>query len=237
MAAMAARTLGYDVRVLDPEKDCPARGVASVTITAPWSDAKAAAEVGVLQRRAHERGHARGGDADDRVLGADRRPPQPLLGLAGAVLGALDRVGQGVRSAGDDRHRQRRRDAERRDALGRVQGAQPTRRAGADVDHAPTGGQPLGHQLGGPGDLPRLTAHRLHGDRLLLHHQLDHLLGGQGVQQRGLRVQGLGGQRGIVDILLAGGRAGAGARHAGAAQVGGVPRLTAISTMASSSSP
>jgi 5-(carboxyamino)imidazole ribonucleotide synthase len=45
MAAMAARTLGYDVRVLDPEKDCPARGVASVTITAPWSDAKAAAEL------------------------------------------------------------------------------------------------------------------------------------------------------------------------------------------------
>ena len=34
MTAMAARTLGYDVRVLDPEKDCPARGVSSHTITA-----------------------------------------------------------------------------------------------------------------------------------------------------------------------------------------------------------
>ncbi len=45
MTAMAARTLGYDVRVLDPEKDCPARGVATVTITAPWSDAAAAAEL------------------------------------------------------------------------------------------------------------------------------------------------------------------------------------------------
>lgn len=45
MAAMAARTLGYDVRVLDPEKDCPARGVASETITAPWSDSAAAAEL------------------------------------------------------------------------------------------------------------------------------------------------------------------------------------------------
>lgn len=45
MTAMAARTLGYDVRVLDPEKDCPARGVSSHTITAPWADAAAAAEL------------------------------------------------------------------------------------------------------------------------------------------------------------------------------------------------
>ena len=45
MAAMAARTLGYEVRVLDPERDCPARGVASETITAPWNDAAAAARL------------------------------------------------------------------------------------------------------------------------------------------------------------------------------------------------
>lgn len=45
MTAMAARTLGYDVRVLDPEKDCPARGVSSHTITASWDDAAAAAEL------------------------------------------------------------------------------------------------------------------------------------------------------------------------------------------------
>jgi 5-(carboxyamino)imidazole ribonucleotide synthase len=45
MTAMAARTLGYDVRVLDPERACPARGVASHTITAPWNDAGAAAEL------------------------------------------------------------------------------------------------------------------------------------------------------------------------------------------------
>ncbi len=43
MTAMAARTMGYDVRVLDPERDCPARPVASHTITAAWSDAAAAA--------------------------------------------------------------------------------------------------------------------------------------------------------------------------------------------------
>ncbi len=45
MTAMAARTMGYDVRVLDPERDCPARPLASHTITAPWADAAAAAEL------------------------------------------------------------------------------------------------------------------------------------------------------------------------------------------------
>lgn len=45
MTAMAARTLGYDVRVLDPERDCPARAIASETITAPWADAEAAARL------------------------------------------------------------------------------------------------------------------------------------------------------------------------------------------------
>jgi 5-(carboxyamino)imidazole ribonucleotide synthase len=45
MTAMAARTMGYDVRVLDPERDCPARALASHTITAPWNDAAAAAEL------------------------------------------------------------------------------------------------------------------------------------------------------------------------------------------------
>lgn len=45
MTAMAARTMGYDVRVLDPEADCPARPVANHTITAAWADAAAAAEL------------------------------------------------------------------------------------------------------------------------------------------------------------------------------------------------
>jgi 5-(carboxyamino)imidazole ribonucleotide synthase len=45
MAAMAARTMGYDVRVLDPERDCPARAVASHVITAKWDDAASAAEL------------------------------------------------------------------------------------------------------------------------------------------------------------------------------------------------
>lgn len=45
MAAMAARTMGYDVHVLDPEAHCPARPLASQTITAKWSDGDAAARL------------------------------------------------------------------------------------------------------------------------------------------------------------------------------------------------
>lgn len=45
MAAMAARTMGYDVHVLDPEANCPARALASQTITAPWGDVDAAARL------------------------------------------------------------------------------------------------------------------------------------------------------------------------------------------------
>jgi len=45
MAAMAARTMGYDVHVLDPEHHCPARPLASQVITAPWGDVDAAAKL------------------------------------------------------------------------------------------------------------------------------------------------------------------------------------------------
>jgi 5-(carboxyamino)imidazole ribonucleotide synthase len=45
MAAMAARTMGYDVHVLDPDPQCPARAIASRLITAPWGDVDAAARL------------------------------------------------------------------------------------------------------------------------------------------------------------------------------------------------
>lgn len=45
MAAMAARTMGYDVHVLDPDPHAPAFQIASRTITAPWADADACAEL------------------------------------------------------------------------------------------------------------------------------------------------------------------------------------------------
>jgi 5-(carboxyamino)imidazole ribonucleotide synthase len=38
MAALAAREMGYDVRVLDPDGDCPACSVASSVVTAPFDD-------------------------------------------------------------------------------------------------------------------------------------------------------------------------------------------------------
>ncbi len=48
MTAMVARSMGYDVVVLDPDADCPARPLASRAFTAKWSDAAAAAELARL---------------------------------------------------------------------------------------------------------------------------------------------------------------------------------------------
>ena len=45
MAAMAARSMGYDVHVLDPDPYCPARPIASKTITASFTDVDAAVEL------------------------------------------------------------------------------------------------------------------------------------------------------------------------------------------------
>lgn len=43
MTAMAARSLGYRVQVLDPDAGCPARWVADACVTAEFDDARAAA--------------------------------------------------------------------------------------------------------------------------------------------------------------------------------------------------
>ena len=45
MAAMAARSMGYDVHVLDPDPDCAAAPIASVLVTAPLDDPDAAARL------------------------------------------------------------------------------------------------------------------------------------------------------------------------------------------------
>lgn len=45
MTALAARSMGYDVAVLDPDADCPAGPVASRLIIAPFGDVAAAAEL------------------------------------------------------------------------------------------------------------------------------------------------------------------------------------------------
>jgi 5-(carboxyamino)imidazole ribonucleotide synthase len=42
MTAMAARTMGYRVRVMDPEAHCPASFVVDETIVGRWDDADAA---------------------------------------------------------------------------------------------------------------------------------------------------------------------------------------------------
>lgn len=45
MTAMAARTLGYDVHALDPDPECPARGVVDRLVTARFDDDDAAADL------------------------------------------------------------------------------------------------------------------------------------------------------------------------------------------------
>lgn len=45
MTGYAARSLGYDVHVLDPDPACPARAIASRTITASFRDAAAASDL------------------------------------------------------------------------------------------------------------------------------------------------------------------------------------------------
>lgn len=45
MTGIAARTLGYDVQVLDPDPQCPARAIASRVVTARFDDADAAADL------------------------------------------------------------------------------------------------------------------------------------------------------------------------------------------------
>ena len=45
MTALAARSMGYDVQVLDPESSCATRPVASRTITAPFTDVDAAVDL------------------------------------------------------------------------------------------------------------------------------------------------------------------------------------------------
>ena len=42
MSALAARSMGYDVHVLDPDPDCPAAAVATHVVTARYDDTEAA---------------------------------------------------------------------------------------------------------------------------------------------------------------------------------------------------
>src|ERR1700753_1653142 len=45
MVAMAARTMGYHIRVMDPEPNCPASFVVDETIVGKWDDVAAAERV------------------------------------------------------------------------------------------------------------------------------------------------------------------------------------------------
>src|SRR5579862_5611490 len=47
MTAMAARSMGYHVRVMDPERNCPASFVVDETIVGPWDDVGAAKRLAI----------------------------------------------------------------------------------------------------------------------------------------------------------------------------------------------
>ncbi len=50
MTAMAARTMGYRIRVMDPEPTCPASFIADETIVGHWDDADAGVSTGRRRR-------------------------------------------------------------------------------------------------------------------------------------------------------------------------------------------
>ncbi len=58
MTAMAARTLGYHVHVLDPDANCAASAVADRVVAAKFDDADAAADLARQLRRRHARDRA-----------------------------------------------------------------------------------------------------------------------------------------------------------------------------------
>jgi 5-(carboxyamino)imidazole ribonucleotide synthase len=91
MTGYAARSLGFDVHVLDPDVDCPARAIASRVLTAPFGDAAAAAEL------------ARGADVvtlEIEQIGAEALAAVaalvPLRPSAEAVITIQDRLRQRI---------------------------------------------------------------------------------------------------------------------------------------------
>lgn len=89
MTGYAARSLGYDVHVLDPDPACPARAIASRVITAPFTDAAAAADLARAVNVVTLEIEQIGADALNAVAGiAPLRPP------ASAVIIVQDRLRQ-----------------------------------------------------------------------------------------------------------------------------------------------
>src|SRR5208283_1823997 len=88
----------------------------------------------------------------------------------------------------DNRHHQRRWQAESRHALGRLQRTQPARRARAQVDQASHGRELVSHELRRGGQRRSPRPHRLHRVDFLVDQQLDHLLRWKRVQHTGARI-------------------------------------------------
>src|SRR5271154_6032303 len=90
MTAMAARSMGYRVQVMDPDPSCPARFVVDSCFVGSWDDAKAAADL------------ARGWDGVTLAL-----EQLSLASLESAARPAAVRPGRDLLDMVQDRNRQK----------------------------------------------------------------------------------------------------------------------------------
>ena len=128
---------------------------------------------GFAQAGERERRRAARRDRDQRVLVADRVMAHQRGGLLGLVLGAFDRAQQRIVPAGHQQHQALGRPAEGRHQLGAVLHRKPPRRAGAGIDQAAAGAQPLLDRQRGAFERRARGMHR--GDRgeLPLEHRVE----------------------------------------------------------------
>ena len=127
-------------------------------------------------RRAERVGRGAAGGEDDHGVGRVDADGGEVGGArAGIVLDRLLRHGEGRRPAGRDGDDLARWDAERRPAFGRVGEGHAPRRARADVDQPPSGGEPADDLVDRRGEgLGRGAYGRCYA-RVLVVHQLDEL--------------------------------------------------------------
>ena len=89
MMAMAARSLGYRIQVMDPDPSCPARFVVDACFEGSWDDARTAGGPGSRLRCHH---------AGDRA-GIDSKPGSRSKICAGASRQGIDADHSGSHSA------------------------------------------------------------------------------------------------------------------------------------------
>jgi len=91
-------------------------------------------------------------ESDDGVVSGQVKPFDIAASAGGAVFGTFDRLRDGFLPAGDQADHEIRGDAKRRGAFGRVENAETSTGAGANVDEAATGLHACNDAIDGVGD-------------------------------------------------------------------------------------